>query len=114
MTGRVSGAIGPQAYGRRAPPLATGFFFALGHSSVIMVAGAGLAVAASAVFGAVIDPGSGYETLGRVIGTSLAATFLYLIAVLNVVVLSGILKAFRVRQAGGHVPVTCVCVPGLR
>src|SRR5271163_2755395 len=63
-------------------PLGTGFFFALGHSSTIMVVGAGLAIAAKAVFGAVVDPSSSYETLGGVIGTSMAAIFLYLIAAL--------------------------------
>ena len=86
------------ADGRR--PLATGFFFALGHSSIIMVAGAGLAIAARAVFGAVVDPNSGYETFGGVIGTSLAATFLYLIAALNLVVLTGIVKVFRGMRRG--------------
>ena len=80
------------ADGRR--PLGTGFFFALGHSSIIIVVGVGLAVAARAVFGAVVDPSSGYETLGGVVGTALAATFLYLIAALNLVVLAGILKVF--------------------
>jgi high-affinity nickel-transport protein len=81
-------------------PLATGFFFALGHSTIIVVVGAGLAVAARAVFGAVVDPGSGYETIGGVIGTSMAAGFLYLIAALNVVVLAGIFKVFRGLRAG--------------
>jgi high-affinity nickel-transport protein len=86
------------ADGRR--PLATGFFFALGHSSIIMVVGVGLAVAARAVFGAVVDPSSDYETLGGVIGTSLAATFLYLIAALNLVVFAGIVKVFRGMRRG--------------
>src|ERR1017187_7567484 len=76
------------ADGRR--PLGTGFFFALGHSSIIVAVGAGLAIAARAVFGAVVDPTSGYERLAGVIGTSMAATFLYLIAALNLVVLAGI------------------------
>src|SRR5258708_11596536 len=66
-------------------PLGTGFFFALGHSSIIVVVGAGLGVAARAIFGAVVDPRSGYETIGKVVGTSLAASFLYLIAALNLV-----------------------------
>src|SRR5579871_5118264 len=66
-------------------PLGTGFFFALGHSSVIAAVGAGLGIAATAVFGAVVDPASGYETIGGVVGTSLAAGFLYLIAALNVI-----------------------------
>jgi nickel/cobalt transporter (NiCoT) family protein len=86
------------ADGRR--PLGTGFFFALGHSSIIIAVGAGLAVAARAVFGAVVDPTSGYETLGGVIGTSMAATFLYLIAALNLVILAGILKVFRGMRRG--------------
>jgi high-affinity nickel-transport protein len=76
-------------------PLGTGFFFALGHSTIIVVVGIGLGFAAKAVFGAVVDPSSGYETIGGVVGTSMAAGFLYLIAALNLVVLAGIMKVFR-------------------
>ena len=76
------------------------FFFALGHSTIIVVVGVGLGVAAKAVFGAVVDPSSGYETIGGVVGTSLAAGFLYLIAALNVVVLAGIVRVFRGLRAG--------------
>jgi high-affinity nickel-transport protein len=86
------------ADGRR--PLGTGFFFALGHSSIIMVVAVGLSIAARAVFGAVVTPTSGFETLGGVVGTSLAATFLYLIAALNLVVLAGIFKVFRGMRQG--------------
>ena len=83
-------------------PLGTGFFFALGHSTLIMVAGVGLSVAARAVFGAVIDPGSGYQMFGSVVGTVFAAVFLYLIALLNLVVLAGILKVFRAMRRGDY------------
>jgi nickel/cobalt transporter (NiCoT) family protein len=81
-------------------PLDTGFFFALGHSTIMMVVGVGLTIAARAVFGAVVDPGSGYETAGGMIGTALAAGFLYLIAALNLVVLVGIAKVFRQMRRG--------------
>jgi len=81
-------------------PLGTGFFFALGHSTAIVVVGFGLGIAARAVFGAVVDPNSGYETVGGVVGTSLAAGFLYLIAALNAVVLAGIVAVFRGLRAG--------------
>jgi high-affinity nickel-transport protein len=81
-------------------PLGTGFFFALGHSSIIVVVGAALCVAAHAVFGAVVDPSSSFETTGGLIGTSLAAGFLYLIAALNLVVLAGIVKVFRQMRRG--------------
>src|SRR5882757_2830752 len=81
-------------------PLATGFFFALGHSMIMLVVGVGLSVAARAVFGVMVNPSSGFETFGGVVGTGLAATFLYLIAVLNLVVLVGILKVFRQMRRG--------------
>jgi len=72
----------------------------LGHSTAILVVGFGLGIAARAVFGAVVDPNSGYETVGGVLGTSMAAGFLYLIAALNAVVLAGIVKVFRGLRAG--------------
>ena len=81
-------------------PLGTGFFFALGHASVIVIVGAGLSVAAHAVFGAVVDPSSAVAATGGVIGTSLAAAFLYLIAALNLVVLAGVFNVFRRMRQG--------------
>jgi nickel/cobalt transporter (NiCoT) family protein len=83
-------------------PLGTGFCFALGHSTVIVVIGAGIALAARAVFGAVVDPGSTYETLGGMVGTLLAASFLYLIAALNLVVLAGIIRIFSGMRHGRY------------
>jgi nickel/cobalt transporter (NiCoT) family protein len=83
-------------------PLGTGFFFALGHSTIIVAVGAGISVAARAVFGAVVNPGSAYETLGGMLGTALAATFLYLIAALNLIVLAGIVRVFRDMRRGRY------------
>jgi nickel/cobalt transporter (NiCoT) family protein len=83
-------------------PLGTGFCFALGHSTIIVVIGAGIALAARAVFGAVVDPGSTYETLGGMVGTLLAASFLYLIAALNLVVLAGIIRIFSGMRHGRY------------
>jgi len=81
-------------------PLGTGFFFSLGHSTVVMAVGVGITVAARAVFGAVVNPTSAYETAGGAIGTVVSAGFLYLIAALNLVVLAGILKVFRGMRRG--------------
>jgi high-affinity nickel-transport protein len=81
-------------------PLASGFFFSLGHASVIMVVGVGITVAARAVFGAVVNPSSAYQTAGGTAGTLISAGFLYLIAVLNLVVLTGIFKVFRQMRSG--------------
>jgi len=81
-------------------PLGTGFFFALGHSSVIMVVGVGITIAAKAVFKAVVTPHSGFETAGGIAGTLMSATFLWLIAALNLVVLIGIVRVFRDMRRG--------------
>jgi nickel/cobalt transporter (NiCoT) family protein len=83
-------------------PLGSGFFFSFGHSTVIVAVGVGITVAARAVFGAVVDPSSAYETAGGTIGTLLSAGFLYLIAVLNLIVLAGIVKVFRQMRGGAY------------
>jgi nickel/cobalt transporter (NiCoT) family protein len=83
-------------------PLGTGFFFSFGHSTVIVAVGVGITFAARAVFGAVVNPNSAYETAGGAIGTLLSAGFLYLIAVLNLIVLSGIFKVFREMRSGAY------------
>ena len=56
-------------------PLATGFFFALGHSSILVAVGAGIVVATKAVYGAMVDPSSSYETVGGALGTGATALF---------------------------------------
>ncbi len=83
-------------------PLGSGFFFSFGHSTVIVAVGAGITIAARAVFGAVVDPSSAYETAGGAIGTLVSAGFLYLIALLNLIVLAGIFKVFRDMRSGAY------------
>jgi nickel/cobalt transporter (NiCoT) family protein len=83
-------------------PLGTGFFFSFGHSTIVMAVGVGITMAARAVFGAMVDPNSTYETAGGALGTALSAGFLYLIALLNLIVLSGIFKVFREMRSGSY------------
>jgi len=83
-------------------PLGTGFFFSFGHSTVIVAVGVGITVAARAVFGAVVNPDSAFQSTGGTIGTVVSAAFLYLIAVLNLIVLAGIFKVFREMRGGTY------------
>jgi high-affinity nickel-transport protein len=83
-------------------PLATGFVFALGHATVVMVVGVAITVAAREVFKAVVAPSSGFALAGGVAGTVLSAAFLWLIAVLNLVVLRGILGVLRNLRRGSY------------
>ena len=67
-----------------------------------MAVGVGITMAARAVFGAVVNPDSAYETAGGTIGTLVSAGFLYLIALLNLIVLAGIFKVFRDMRRGAY------------
>ena len=83
-------------------PLSSGFFFSLGHASIVMAVGVGITLAARAVFGAVVNPDSAYQTAGGTAGTLISAAFLYLIALLNLIVLAGIYKVFRDMRRGTY------------
>ncbi|MGA7834363.1 MAG: HoxN/HupN/NixA family nickel/cobalt transporter [Acidimicrobiales bacterium] len=83
-------------------PLSVGYFFSLGHSTIVVAIGAGLVVAEKAVYGAVSNHGSALEQFGGVFGTIVSATFLYLIALLNLVILAGIVKVFRSMRDGSY------------
>ncbi|NWC92896.1 MULTISPECIES: HoxN/HupN/NixA family nickel/cobalt transporter [unclassified Pseudomonas] len=81
-------------------PVAVGFFFSLGHSSVVVLASIGVAFAASLMQ----DRFEGFKAIGAVIGTSVSASFLLVIALMNLVILHAIYKAWRhVRQGGAYV-----------
>jgi nickel/cobalt transporter (NiCoT) family protein len=80
-------------------PIAVGFFFALGHSTVVLVASAAVALAA----GAYADRFAGLREIGNVVGTSASALFLFAIAAANLVVLRGVYRAFRRAQAGHEI-----------
>jgi high-affinity nickel-transport protein len=76
-------------------PVAVGLFFALGHSSVVMVASVAIAAAAKSF----TDQFAAYREIGGVLGTSASALFLFAIATANLIVLGGVYRAFlRVRQ----------------
>ena len=83
-------------------PLGTGFFFSFGHSTVVMAVGVGITLAARATFGAMVNPSSAYQTAGGAAGTLVSAGFLYLIALLNLIVLAGIFKVFVRMRRGAY------------
>jgi nickel/cobalt transporter (NiCoT) family protein len=83
-------------------PLSIGFWFSLGHSTIVVAIGVGVVVAERAVYGAVSNSHSTLEQFGGIFGTIVSATFLYLIALLNVVILAGILRVFRSMRNGDY------------
>jgi high-affinity nickel-transport protein len=75
-------------------PLSVGFFFSLGHSSVVFLLTFLLGVGIRALNTQVNQPGSGLHHYTGLIGTSVSGAFLYLIAILNIVILVSILRMF--------------------
>ena len=88
------------AEGKR--PLGVGFFFSLGHSSVVMGLTVLLGLGAKALGSQVRDSNSSLHHYTGVIGTSVSGTFLLLIALLNVIVLIGILRIFADLRHGRY------------
>lgn len=76
-------------------PAAVGFFFALGHSAVVVVASVAVALTANA-----LDKFASYREIGGIIGTSASALFLFIIAIANLGVLSSVYRAFRLAESG--------------
>ncbi|MFE7856730.1 HoxN/HupN/NixA family nickel/cobalt transporter [Streptomyces sp. NPDC057403] len=81
-------------------PLSVGFWFSLGHSSVVFVLALLLSFGIKAVAGPVRDGGSELHDVTGVIGTTVSGTFLYVIAAINLVILAGIWKVFRQMRSG--------------
>ncbi len=80
------------AEGKR--PLSVGFWFSLGHSSVVFALAVLLNFGIRYLDDQVSNDGSGLHHWTTIIGTSVSGTFLYLIAILNLVILVSITKVF--------------------
>jgi high-affinity nickel-transport protein len=80
----------------RKRPVGVGFFFSLGHSTVVIALTVGIAFAASFVKGQL----PALQRVGELVGTTVSASFLLLVAAINLLVLIDILRAFRAAQRG--------------
>ena len=83
-------------------PLSVGFFFSLGHSTVVFLLAVFLNFGIRALDSQVSNDSSGLHEATNIIGTSVSGGFLYLIAVLNLVVLVGIVKVYRSMKNGAY------------
>lgn len=79
-------------------PLAVGFFFSLGHSTIVLVFAVALVVATGAVKSHLPQ----MQSIGGLIGSAVSGTFLWLIGVLNLRVLLDMLKVWRQAKSGRH------------
>ncbi len=86
--------------GRR--PLSTGYWFSLGHCTIVIAMGVAVVVAEKTLYGALSSGHSSLAQFGGVFGTVVSASFLYLIALLNILILAGIFRVFRAMRHGEY------------
>ncbi len=81
-------------------PLSVGFFFSLGHSTIVFLLAVLLNFGIRSLNSAVKNPSSDLHRYTGIIGTSVSGTFLYLIAGINLVILVSIIRVFRQMRTG--------------
>jgi nickel/cobalt transporter (NiCoT) family protein len=78
--------------------LGVGFFFSLGHSSVVFAVSIAIALAAGAVKLQLPQ----LRNIGGIVGAGVSGTFLWIIGILNLLVLLDILKIWKKAKSGAH------------
>jgi nickel/cobalt transporter (NiCoT) family protein len=78
-------------------PIGVGFFFSLGHSTVVILAVAAIAVTAAAMKSQFTE----FKDIGGLIGTSVSAGFLLILALANLMILRGVWRSFQNVRRGG-------------
>ena len=78
-------------------PISVGFFFSLGHSTIVVL----LTIAIALTAGNIQENMPQFKEVGGLIGTSVSALFLLFIAALNMVILWDVFKTFQSVKKGG-------------
>ena len=88
------------AEGKR--PVSVGFWFSLGHSTIVFGLVALLALGARALAGQLENESSLLQQVTGAVGTAVSGTFLYVIGIINLVILIGIVKVFGKMRQGAY------------
>src|ERR1700729_3808040 len=83
-------------------PLSVGFFFSLGHSSVVFLLAVLLNFGIRGLDEQVKNSSSHLQYTANIVGTLVSGVFLFLIAAVNIVILAGIIKMFREMRSGRY------------
>ena len=78
-------------------PVAVGFFFSLGHSTIVVALSVAIAITATALQ----SKFDNFTSIGGIIGTLVSALFLFAIAVANILILKSIYRTFQIVRNSG-------------
>jgi high-affinity nickel-transport protein len=90
------------ARGEIRKPLSVGFWFSLGHSTIVFLLAFLLSAGVKTLAGQVEDDASELHSVTGVVGASVSGVFLWILGILNLVVLVGIIKVFREMRTGRY------------
>jgi high-affinity nickel-transport protein len=95
-------ASSPEETAARAQPLSVGFWFSLGHSTIVFTLSLLLAFGVRALVGPMTDESSSLHAITGIIGPSVSGVFLWMLGLLNLGALIGILRVFRDMRRGAY------------
>ncbi|HKW59949.1 MAG TPA: HoxN/HupN/NixA family nickel/cobalt transporter [Candidatus Dormibacteraeota bacterium] len=81
-------------------PVSVGFFFSLGHSTVVFLIAVALGLAVKWIVQGVVSDNGQLRSIGGAVGTTVSGTFLVLIGILNLVILLDIVRVYRKMRRG--------------
>jgi high-affinity nickel-transport protein len=82
-------------------PLSVGFWFSLGHSTIVFGLAVLLSLGVKGLAAPVENDNSTLHSVTGVIGASVSGVFLWVLGIINLAVLLGIVKVFREMRTGG-------------
>ncbi|TAN34771.1 HoxN/HupN/NixA family nickel/cobalt transporter [bacterium] len=83
-------------------PVGVGFFFSLGHSTVVFLIAVALGLAAKSIVQGVVGDNGQLRSIGGAVGTLVSGGFLVLIGILNLVILLDIIRVYRNMHRGEY------------
>jgi nickel/cobalt transporter (NiCoT) family protein len=91
-----------EAAGLDRKPLSVGFWFSLGHSTIVFLLAFLLSVGVKALAGPVEQDDSTLHSVTGVVGASVSGVFLWILGIVNLAVLLGIIKVFKEMRSGRY------------
>jgi high-affinity nickel-transport protein len=83
-------------------PVGVGFFFSLGHSTVVLLIAVALGLAVRSIVQGVVSGSGELKSIGGAVGTLVSGSFLILIGIMNLLILLDILRVYRKMQRGEY------------
>ncbi len=83
-------------------PVGVGFFFSLGHSTVVLLIALALGLAVRVIVEGVVGENGALKNIGGIVGTTVSGVFLLLIGLLNLIILLDIVGVFRRMRRGEY------------